>query len=59
LSDGGLSAEVEVPGKRKAGSSRKTWRGTVKQDLEVLAVDEKMTVDRRNWREIIASPAHI
>ena len=54
-----LVDELEVPGKRKVGRPRKTWRDTVKQDLEILRVDENMALDRSRWRKIIASPTPI
>ena len=54
-----LVEEMEVPGKRKVGRPRKTWRDTVKQDLEILRVDENMALDRSRWRKIIASPTPI
>jgi len=48
--------EIEVAGKGKVGRSRKTWKVTVKRDLEVFGVDENMAFDQRSWRQIIASP---
>jgi len=45
-----LVDEMEVPGKRKVGRSRKTWKVTVKRDLEVFGVEENVAFDRRRWR---------
>jgi hypothetical protein len=40
---GGRSVEIgggnEVPGKRKVGRPRKTGKGTMKRDLEVMGVN--------------------
>jgi len=51
-----LVYEMEVPGKRKVGRPRKTWKVTVRRDLEVFGVDENMAFDRRRWRKVITSP---
>jgi len=40
--------------KRKAGWSKKTWRNTAKQKLEISGMDEKMIMNQRRWRKIIA-----
>jgi len=32
---------------RKVGRPRNTWGDKVRQDFEILGVDEKMTVDQR------------
>jgi hypothetical protein len=37
--------EMEVQGKRKVGRPRKSWRDTMKRDLEMLGVDENMALD--------------
>jgi len=51
--DGGVLRmvdEMEVPGKRKVGARnlgrpRKTWKVTVKMDLEVFGVNENVAFD--------------
>jgi len=51
-----LVVDMEVSGKRKVGRPRKTWKYTVKRDLEIIGMDESVALDRRGWRKIIASP---
>jgi len=51
-----LVNEMEVAGKVKVGRPRKTWKVTVKRDLEVFGVDENRAFEQRRWRQIIASP---
>ena len=51
-----LVEEMEVPGQRKVGRPKKTWKEAVQQNLKVLGVDEKIALDRRSWRKITASP---
>jgi len=54
--NGGRS--VDISGRNKSireKESRKTWKEFVKRDLELIAVDDSMVLDRGRWRKIIAS----
>jgi len=60
-----LVEEMEVSGKRKVErpsiknkqtwKTRKTWKDTVKRDLEHIGLDESVALDQGRWRKIIAS----
>jgi len=51
-----LVEEMKVLRKRKVGRSRKTWKDIVKRDLELIGVDEHVSLNRGRWRKLIASP---
>jgi len=41
-----LVNEMKVPGRRKVGRPRKSWKVTVKRDFEVFGVNENVAFDR-------------
>jgi len=57
--DGGAlrtTEEMEVAGKRSKGRPKKTWLTTVRNDMDLIGVDEKQAMDRAAWRKVIKSP---
>jgi len=51
-----LVEEMEVPGKRKVGRPRKTWKDLAKRVFEPIGVGESVALDQGRSRKIIASP---
>ena len=41
---------MELPGKRKRGSPKRSFMDVVKEDMADAEVTEEDTVDRNNWR---------
>ena len=48
--------ELAVGGRRPVGRPRKTWIKCVREDMELMRIDEDLVQDREQWRSVIARP---
>ncbi len=46
----------EVEGRRPPGRPKKAWREVVEVDMRMLNIMEEMSMDRQQWRILIAHP---
>ena len=56
--EGALSEirEMRVVGRWPVGRPRKKWSECVREDMNVLGIDEDMAQERKMWRTVIAHP---
>ncbi len=48
--------ELGVEGRRPRGRPKKKWSGCVREDMNLLKIEEHMAQDRKLWRTVIARP---
>ena len=48
---------MELEGRRSVGRPKKTWSKVVEEDMRKLSITEDMAEDRKQWRELVSSPA--
>lgn len=51
-----LAMNFEVEGGRPAGRPKKPWRQVLEEDVRVFNINEGMTRDRSQWRQLIGHP---
>lgn len=39
--------DMEIPGKQPDGRPKRTWKGTVHEDTEVLGIEKELPLDHR------------
>ncbi len=48
--------ELRVKRRRPPGRPKKKWSGCVREDMNLLEIEEHMVQDRKWWRTVIARP---
>ncbi len=58
--EGALSEvrEMRVGERRPVGRPQKKWSECVREDMNVLGIEEDMAQDQEMWRAVIARPTH-
>ncbi len=48
--------DLRVEGRRPPGRAKKKWSGCVREDMNLLEIEEHMAQDPKLWRTVIARP---
>jgi hypothetical protein len=48
-----LAEELQVGGRRAPRRPRKIWRRRIQEDMDILGLEERMDLDRGEWRRFI------